>query len=81
MMKKRIISTLMAALILLTLLPVQAWADTSISERIRTTYESCLARAGVSSFNGNCGLYVNWQLVVLGINSSYVGAEIGRAHV
>ena len=51
-------------------------ASTSeITQQIKDTYRAALNKAGRSSFNGYCGLYVNWQLVVLGINTSYVGAN------
>ena len=46
-----------------------------IIQQIKDTYQAALSKAGRSSFNGYCGLYVNWQLVVLGINTSYVGAN------
>ena len=46
-----------------------------IQQQIRTTYRQSLQNSGLSSFNGWCATYVNQQLVVLGINTSYVGAD------
>ena len=54
----------------------QSSADTNkIIQQIKDIYSYAKQAAGVSSFDGYCGMYVNWQLVGLGINSSYVGAD------
>lgn len=56
--------------------PVLLGASASqITSQISNTYSAALKKTGRSSFNGYCGLYVNWQLVVLGINTSYVSGD------
>lgn len=78
--RKRLTSLILAAVMLCALLapsisPAYAASQSEITQQIRNTYQASLQKAGRSSFNGYCGLYVNWQLVILGINSSYVGGN------
>ena len=54
--------------------PMSASAS-EITQQIKDTYQAALRNAGRTAFQGYCGMYVNWQLVILGINSSYVGAD------
>ena len=77
------------------LLPQQAVADMCASavlcseqdctgekeliEQIRSTYKKAKKSARVKSFKGKCGKYVNRQLVVLGINTKYIGCNGNRA--
>ncbi len=46
-----------------------------IKQQISDTYAECLSRAGETSFSGLCATYVNWQLVVLGINTSIITGD------
>ncbi len=46
-----------------------------IVTQINSTYSEAKRRANVSSFNGYCAWYVNYVLLILGINSSYVGGN------
>ncbi|MBQ6661230.1 MAG: InlB B-repeat-containing protein [Lachnospiraceae bacterium] len=64
-----------AGLIGLKAASVAAANSDAIVQQIRNTYGTTLSKSGRSSFNGYCGLYVNLQLQVLGINSSYVGGN------
>lgn len=52
----------------------------TLIEQIRATYKSAKKRARVKSFKGKCGKYVNHQLVVLGINKKYIGANGNREY-
>ena len=54
---------------------MEGLSPSQVIQQIKNTYSSALSKSGRSSFNGYCGSYVNWQLVVLGINSDYVGAD------
>ncbi len=45
------------------------------STRATSTYAAALKYKHVSSFRGSCGMSVNSTLVVLGINTSYVGLD------
>ena len=77
-MKKRITSALLALVLLVALIPVQHVSAMAVSEletQVRDTYRMACSKAGVSSFNGYCAWFVNWQLVILGINSSYVSGN------
>jgi len=56
-----------------------AGSETLLSQ-IRTTYKKAKKASRVSSFKGKCGKYVNRQLVVLGINKSYIGCNGNRAY-
>ena len=50
-----------------------------LREQIRDTYKKAKKASRVKSFKGKCGKYVNRQLVVLGINRSYIGCNGNRA--
>ena len=52
--------------------------NAELIEQIRTTYKAAKKRARVKSFKGKCGKYVNQQLVVLGVNKKYIGANGNR---
>jgi hypothetical protein len=52
-----------------------AGTASEITAQITNTYNEAKNRSGLSGFNGWCATYVNWQLVILGINSSYVAAD------
>lgn len=49
--------------------------DEKLCQRIRDTYKAAKKRSRRSSFKGYCGAYVANQLVVLGINTSYLSAN------
>lgn len=49
--------------------------DESLYRQIQDTYKASLKRARRKSFKGYCGAYVANQLVVLGINKSYLSAN------
>ena len=51
--------------------------DTLIAQ-IKNTYKAAQKRARRKSFKGKCGAYVNHQLVILGINTKYIGANGNR---
>lgn len=87
---KRFALTLLAALCLLSPLPVERAAaddcliqktqgDEELLDQIRETYKQAKKAAHVKSFRGYCGKYVNRQLVVLGINIKYIGCNGNRA--
>lgn len=52
----------------------------TLIEQIRATYKSAKKRARLKSFKGRCGKYVNHQLVVLGINKTYICANGNREY-
>lgn len=52
----------------------------NLIEQIRTTYRKAKKASHVKSFKGKCGKYVNRQLVVLGINKSYIGCNGNKAY-
>ena len=77
-MKKRILSAFFSLLVLVALIPVQTVSAMSPSEmeaQVSDTYRMARTKAGVSSFDGYCAWKVNWELVILGINSSYVSGN------
>ncbi len=53
--------------------------DAELREQISSTYKNAKKRARVKSFKGKCGRYVGMQLVVLGINTKYIGSNGNRA--
>lgn len=76
-MKKRILSLVLAVLMIATLLPVSASADKSASEikqQIIDTYATAKAQFG-NKFDGYCGAYVGYQLKILGINTAVEGGN------
>ncbi len=77
---KKILCFMLAALILLPFALPSVDSATVVSgdiitAQIRNTYKKALSLAGKSSFNGYCGQYVNYQLVALGINKSYINGN------
>ena len=56
-------------------LRVNAAAEESLRRQIEDTYAAAKKRARRKSFKGYCGAYVANQLVVLGINTSYLSAN------
>lgn len=77
-MKKRITSALLALVLLVALIPVQHVSAMAVSEletQVKDTYRMACIKANVNSFDGYCAWFVNWQLVILGINSSYVSGN------
>lgn len=54
---------------------LNAGTASEITQQIVDTYTSIKSKAGLSSFSGYCGKFVNWTLVVLGINKSYVSGN------
>lgn len=48
-------------------------------EQIRSTYKKAKKVSHVKSFKGKCGKYVSRQLVLLGINTKYIGCNGNRA--
>ncbi len=73
-MKIRVISALLALLLLLSLMPVPmetsaaAITAAEIEQQIRTAYKRSLSASGRSNFNGYCGTLVSWQMFCLGID-------------
>ena len=80
---KRLFSTILClCLFSVVLLPNYSSAATAeecdrIKQQINVTAKECLKRAERSDFDGYCAMYVNWQLVVLGVNTKY---ESGNAN-
>jgi len=77
---KKIICVLLATLLLIstsaTIFSVSATKSSdAISEQITKTYQTALNNTGQTSFEGACAWYVNWQLVILGINANYIGGD------
>ena len=54
--------------------------DESLLDQIRDTYTAAKKRAKRKSFKGKCGAYVNHQLVILGINTKYIGCNGNREY-
>lgn len=52
--------------------------NTDLIAQIESTYAAAKKRARRKSFKGKCGAYVNYQLVILGINTKYIGANGNR---
>ena len=50
-----------------------------LKEQIRSVYKKAKNASRVKSFKGKCGKYVNRQLVILGINTKYIGSNGNRA--
>ena len=79
---RKVLSLLLLVATITLLMPVSTFAAdktaAEITEQISNTYSKAKQNAGVSSFNGMCGLYVGRQLEALGINTSYVGANGNR---
>ena len=76
-MIKKLITWMLVAALLLTAMPFPAFAATTteIEAQIKATYQKALSRSGKSSFDGYCGDYVNWHLLVLGINKTNVAGH------
>ena len=55
--------------------PAETGESKRITDQINAVYNAALGRSGRESFYEYCADYVNWQLVVLGINYSYAGAN------
>ncbi len=76
---KRIIALALCLMLCVALIHTATAAAASEADRIKqqitNTYNEAKSRSGRSSFNGMCGLYVNYQLVIRGINTSYIGAD------
>ena len=87
---RRFALTLLAALCLLSpMIAVRASADAVVREtsggeelieQIRDTYKKAKKASRVKSFKGKCGAYVNHQLVILGVNTKYIGANGNREY-
>lgn len=52
-----------------------SYANDPLCRQIRETYKAAKTRAHRRSFKGYCGAYVAHQLVVLGINTSYLSSS------
>ena len=52
--------------------------NAALIQQIKDTYQAAKKRAKRKSFKGKCGAYVNHQLVILGINQKYIGANGNR---
>ncbi len=70
-----LLSILLAVAMILPVVPVGAVTGDQFITRIENTYAKALKQSGVKSFDGYCAMYVNWQLYLLGINSSFVGGN------
>lgn len=83
---KRLITVTMTLVMLLVLLPTmstksEATSDTkgdSIIEQISDIYTKCKKDNDNSKFNGYCGRYVNFQIIELGIGSSWSDSNGGN---
>ena len=58
-----------------TVSTVASIRDNNLCQQISSTYKAAKKRSRRSSFKGYCGAYVANQLVVLGINNSYLSAN------
>ena len=81
-MKRRIISIMVAFALLVHCSPLLSLKveakGASVSEikaQVADTYKQALKKTGYEKFHGYCGLLVNWTLVILGINKSYVRGD------
>ena len=77
-MKRKIVAVLLIITLIIPIVfqqKVSAMSVSDIRAQINNTYTAACAKAGVSSFNGYCAWLVNWELVILGINSSYIGGN------
>lgn len=54
--------------------------NTELIAQIQSTYAAAKKRAHRKSFKGKCGSYVNHQLVILGINKKFIGANGNREY-
>lgn len=54
---------------------VEPQENEALKRQIADTYKAAKKRARRKSFKGKCGAYVNHQLVILGINQKYIGAN------
>lgn len=73
-MKIRVISLLLAFVLLISCIPAPARAEEEISvsaiqKQIKTIYRQALRRTGRNSFHGYCGTIVGWQLYLMGISA------------
>ena len=83
---KRLITVTMTLVMLLVLLPTmstksEATSDTkgdSIIEQISDIYTKCKKDNDNSKFNGYCGRYVNFQIIELGIGTSWSDSNGGN---
>ena len=66
---------LVAAIVPMGMVTAGAASGDQVKAQIKSTYNTALSRSGRSSFDGYCATYVNWQLVILGINTSYVSGN------
>ena len=57
-----------------------AQKNEALTEQIASTYTAAKKASKVKSFKGKCGKYVNRQLVLLGINTSYIGCNGNKAY-
>lgn len=58
----------------------QAKETDALIQQIKDTYKAAKKRAKRKSFKGKCGAYVNHQLVILGVNTKYIGANGNREY-
>lgn len=71
-MKKRVIALLLCIVLLLAAVPVgvAAEGDQQLRSLVSKTYHQALAKAGVESFAGYCGMMAGYQLWALGVTYS-----------
>lgn len=80
-MKIRVISALLAIVMVLLLIPAPTSADAAaitvseIKQQIRSAYQRSLSASGRESFNGYCGTLVSWQMFCLGIDRKIYSAD------
>ncbi len=78
-MKLRVISLLLAIVMMVLLIPAPASAAAAgpdeLKTQVRDTYRRALRSAGKGSFNGYCGSLVNWQTYLLGIDAEKNGSH------
>ena len=80
-MKIRVISALLAIVMVLLLIPAPATADAAaitvseIKQQIRSAYQRSLRASGRVNFNGYCGTLVSWQMFCLGIDKKVYAAD------
>ncbi len=74
---RKITAWIICAIMLLTFLPVGAFAATEeekerIREQISDVYSGSLSATGASSLHGYCGMLAGWELYLMGITDSAV---------
>ena len=75
-----ILSVMLALLLILCVCPAQKTSavqskEDRILQQITDTYKKALKGYGGTSFRGYCGVFVNWHVYVMGINTGFSSAN------